>query len=157
MVWMRRVITYVTLWGGATTLAMLLVWFGARPVLHNAAFGAPPAARPIVVDRPSVRPPTATSTPPAADSSTIATPSRSTAPAATPAARDHTYVIVGGRVLLSITATSARLVSATPDPGYEMRTWRNAGWLRVDFTDGERTSSLFATWNGHPPTVQVAG
>jgi hypothetical protein len=148
---MRRVFTYVTLWGGATTLAMLLVWFGARPVLHNAVFGEPPAARPVVADRPSVSPPAKTSARRPPDSSTVATPSRPS----TPVARDRTYMVRGGRVLLSVTATAARLVSATPNPGYEVRTWRADGWLRVDFTDGHRTSSLFATWNGHAPAVQV--
>jgi hypothetical protein len=149
---MRRVMTYVTLWGGATTLAMLLVWFGARPVLHNAVFGEPPASRPVVADQPTLSPPAKTSAPPPADSSLVATPSRPS----TPTARDRTYVLRGGRVVLSVTATAARLVSATPDPGYEVRIWHATGWLRVDFTDGARTSSLFATWNGHAPTVQVA-
>jgi hypothetical protein len=151
MVRMRRVMTYVTLWGGATTLAMLLVWFGARPVLHNAVFGEPPAFRPVVADRPTVSPPAKTSAPPPADSSLVATPSRPS----TPTARDRTYVLRGGRVQLSVTATTARLVSATPDPGYEVRIWHADGWLRVDFTDGTRTSSLFATWNGHAPAIQV--
>ena len=154
---MRRVFTYVTLWGGATTLAILLVWFGARPVLHNAVFGEPPAALPVVADRPSVSPPAKTSARRPVDSSTVATPTRPATPVTpvTPAAHDRTYVVRGGRVLLSMTATTARLVSATPNPGYEVRTWHADGWLRVDFTDGNRTSSLFATWNGHAPAVQV--
>jgi hypothetical protein len=36
-----------------------------------------------------------------------------------------------------------------------VHTWHNSGWLRVDFTMGRRTSSLFATWNGHEPSVQT--
>ncbi len=156
MALMRRVMTYVTVWGGATTLAMLLVWFGARPVLHNAVFGEPPAARPVIGLQPSVSPPPKPSTPPPpADSSTVATSSASPTPSATPTSRDRTYVLGGGRVVLSVTATAARLISATPAPEYEVRTWRGDGWLRVDFTRGERATSLFATWNGHPPDVQI--
>ena len=157
---MRRVLTYVVMWCGATALAVLLVWFGARPVLHNAVFGEPPA-RPVVDDQPSSPPPEEPATTAPADSSTFATPSRPPSRSATPsppsAGRDHTYVIRGGRVVLSMTAASAHLVSATPNPGYEVRTWHSDGWLRVDFTKGETTSTLYATWNGHAPTVQVEG
>jgi hypothetical protein len=156
MAWMRRVLTYVVMWCGATALAVLLVWFGARPVLHNAVFGEPPA-RPVVSDQPSLSPSEDASAPPPADSSTVATPSRSPSATASSSGRDRTYVTRGGRVVLTMTAASARLVSATPNPGYEVRTWHSDGWLRVDFTKGEATSSLFATWNGHAPTVQVEG
>jgi hypothetical protein len=159
--------TYVAAWGGATSLAVLLVWFGARPVLHNAVFGPPPARS--VVDHVPVSP-ADPSSPAAPDSTTPSatgratpkrtvrhTPSRppSTRPAPSPHTDTRSYTIAGGQVVLSMGATSARLVSATPAAGYEVRTWHAPGWLRVDFTKGERTSSLFATWNGHPPTVQV--
>jgi hypothetical protein len=152
MAWMRRVMTYVTVWSGATLLAVLLVWFGARPVLHNAVFGAPPAL-PAVGDRPSAGPPAEPSTPPPGDSSTVATSLRSPSPTPT---RDHIYVVRGGRVVLSLTDTTARLVSAIPNSGYAVQTWKGDQWLRVDFTSKERTSSVIAAWNGHPPTVQAA-
>jgi hypothetical protein len=152
---MRRVMTYVTVWVGATTLAMLLVWFGARPVLHNAVFGEPPATRPVIGEQPPVSPPPSVAASPPADSSTVATPSRSPTP--TPTTRDRTYTIRGGKVVLTTTTTTVRLVSATPNPGYAVQTWRGAGWLRVDFTKGGGTSSLFATWNGHAPNVRVVG
>jgi hypothetical protein len=150
------------MWCGATALAVLLVWFGARPVLHNAVFGEPPA-RPVVGDQPSV-PPSEESSAPPADSSTFATPSRkpSHSAASSPSSsssvgNERTYVIGGGRVVLAMAAASAHLVSATPNPGYEVHTWHSDGWLRVDFTKGETTSTLYATWNGHAPTVQVEG
>jgi hypothetical protein len=158
MALMRRVLTYGLVWGGATMLAMLLVWFAARPVLRGAVFGTPSAPRPVVGERPSARP--RPSSPPPGDSSTVATASPSPSPSsgsATPATRDHTYVTPGGRVILALTPTVARLVSATPNPGYEVSIWHGDAWLRVDFTRGERVSSLFATWNGHQPTVQVQG
>jgi hypothetical protein len=59
--------------------------------------------------------------------------------------------------VLSLTATTARLVSATPNPGYAVQSWRGDQWLRVDFVNGDQTSSLISAWNGHAPTVQVAG
>jgi hypothetical protein len=149
MAWMRRAMTYVMVWSGATTLAVLLVWFGARPVLHNAVFGEPPAQR---LTGPSAgRSPTQSAAPPA-DSSTVAVPRRSPSPS--PAARDRTYLVRGGRVVLSVTATAARLVSAIPNPGYAVQTWRGDRWLRVDFTRGDSASSVVVAWNGHPPTVQ---
>jgi hypothetical protein len=155
---MRQVLTYVVMWCGATALAILLVWFGARPVLHNAVFGEPPA-RPVVGDQPSVLPTEDPSTPPA-DSSTFATPSRKPSHSATSspssAGSDHTYVVRGGRVVLSMTDTAARLVSAIPNPGYTVQTWRGDQWLRVDFTKEDRASSVIAAWNGHAPTVQTA-
>jgi hypothetical protein len=155
--------TYVMVWSGATLLAVLLVWFGARPVLHNAVFGEPPA-RPVVGDRPSVSPPAEPSAPPPGDSSTVATPLRSPSASASasasatasasPSARDHVYVVRGGRVVLSMTDTAARLVSAIPNPGYAVQTWKGDQWLRVDFASEDRTSSVIAAWNGHAPTVQ---
>jgi hypothetical protein len=156
MVGMRRVMTYVTVWVGATTLAILLVWFGARPVMHNAVFGEP-HAQPIVDHEPSVSPSEVSSPPPRTpiDSSTFATRSKKPSPAAGSSSHDKTYVITGGRVVLSMTQTWAKLVSATPSPGYEVHTWRSSGWLRVDFTKGDQASSLFATWNGHPPSIEV--
>jgi hypothetical protein len=160
---MRRVLTYLMVWGGATTLAMLLVWFAARPVLHNAVFGEPPV-RQVVGDAPSASPsmPLPSTLPPA-DSSTVATvspsPSSSTAPAA-PVTHDHTYVTRGGRVVLTFTSTAAKLVSAVPSPGYEVRTWHGIGWLRVEFMGGRHgsgSSGVLATWNDHPPDVIVHG
>ena len=153
MAWMRRVLTYVMVWGGATTRAMLLVWFAARPVLRGAVFGTPSAPRPAVGEHPSAPP--RRSAPPPGDSSTVATASPS--PSGTPATRDQTYVTPGGRVVLSLTPTEARLISATPSPRYEVSIWRADAWLRVDFARGRHVSSIFATWNGHGPTVQVQG
>jgi hypothetical protein len=135
---------------------MLLVWFGARPVLHNAVFGTPPAL-PLAVSRTptSSVSPSAESGPPLVARSL--TPVHSPKPVtASPSADNRTYLLTGGRVVLCVTATSVRLISATPDRGYEVRIWRGDGWLRVDFHREGRTSSLFATWNGHPPSVRVA-
>lgn len=158
MAGMRRVFTYLMVWGGATTLAMLLVWFAARPVLHNAVFGEPPVRQ--VVEPPSF-PPDTPSPPPPPESSTVATasPSASSPVPTAPAAHDHTYVTRGGRVVLALTPDTVKLVSATPSPGYEVRTWHGSGWLRVEFMGGRHGtgSGVMATWNGHAPDVMVHG
>lgn len=160
---MRRALTYVAAWGGATSLAVLLVWFGARPVLDTAVFGPPPARS--VVAPPSATP-SATATPPPGSGHAAPgrsarpvrmRPSRRPAPSPSPSPSVRSYTLTGGQVVLSMTDTAARLVSATPVPGYEVRTWHAPGWLRVDFTKDAATASLFATWNGHPPAVQVTG
>lgn len=65
------------------------------------------------------------------------------------------YQLTGGRVVLELTETSARLVSAIPEAGWQMQTWQAEGWLRVDFSRDGSTSSCFVTWNGHPPAVQT--
>jgi hypothetical protein len=73
----------------------------------------------------------------------------------------HSYPVQGGRVTLDLGDTSASLVSATPEAGWQMKVWTQTEWIRVDFTSssGTTVSSVFCTWNGHPPTVQtyVAG
>jgi hypothetical protein len=69
----------------------------------------------------------------------------------------HGYTVAGGQVVLDLGAASASLVSATPNAGWKMQLWASQpGWLRVTFTSdsGTAASSVFCTWNGHPPTVQ---
>ncbi|GFE16746.1 hypothetical protein Sgleb_47930 [Streptomyces glebosus] len=77
---------------------------------------------------------------------------------ATPASdgRVKSYGTAGGRVVLDMDNRSAELVSATPNPGWEMQVWKQVGWLRVDFTGGGSHTSVICTWNGHPPTVQTS-
>ncbi|MEU8703726.1 hypothetical protein [Streptomyces sp. NPDC048565] len=66
------------------------------------------------------------------------------------------YPTRGGRVVLELADDSAKLVSATPEQGWSMQVWTNPGWIRVDFSDGAgATVSVFCTWNGHPPLVEI--
>ncbi len=69
------------------------------------------------------------------------------------------YRTDGGRVVFELGTDSAKLVSATPEPGWSMQVWTNDAWIRVDFGDGGgedgKTYSVFCTWNGTPPTVQI--
>ncbi|CAM5236800.1 MULTISPECIES: hypothetical protein [Streptomyces] len=105
----------------------------------------------------------------ASPSPSAARPSRtpSSAPAASPASPKPAansgevkgYRTDGGRVVFELGKSSAKLVSATPEPGWSMQVWTNDAWIRVDFSDGGgvdgKTYSVFCTWNGTPPTVQV--
>uniref|UniRef100_A0AAU3GWS2 Secreted protein n=1 Tax=Streptomyces sp. NBC_01401 TaxID=2903854 RepID=A0AAU3GWS2_9ACTN len=66
------------------------------------------------------------------------------------------YPTRGGRVVLELADDSAKLVSATPEQGWSMQVWTNPEWIRVDFSDGAgATVSVFCTWNGHPPLVEI--
>ncbi|GAB2707862.1 hypothetical protein GCM10010442_28920 [Kitasatospora kifunensis] len=67
----------------------------------------------------------------------------------------HSYLVPGGRVALDMRPDSAELVSATPDPGWQMQLWNGDQWLRIDFSRDGAANSVFVTWNGHPPDVQT--
>ncbi|MFG2717101.1 hypothetical protein ACGFW5_02155 [Streptomyces sp. NPDC048416] len=65
------------------------------------------------------------------------------------------YNVSGGRVVFDLGAASAQLVSATPASGWQMQRWIQTEWIRVTFTRGGETVSVFCTWNGHPPAVEI--
>ncbi|WP_327067142.1 hypothetical protein [Kitasatospora sp. NBC_01302] len=67
----------------------------------------------------------------------------------------HSYLVPGGRVALDLGPDSAELVSAVPDPGWQMQLWNGDEWLRIDFSRGNAANSVFVTWNGHAPDVQT--
>jgi hypothetical protein len=157
-------------WMCATAAAVGVAWLGVRTVVHDAvltpvklsvptsevASGTPPPTVRLSSVPPTptttVRP---TTTGPHVPLSTST--SRPTTTATTQAANSNVqrYGVKGGEVVLSMTATQATLVSATPANGYSVQVWQETGWLRVDFTSGNATSTVFATWNGHPPSVQT--
>ncbi len=172
---MRRGLVLTGAWMLATSAAVAMSWFGVHTVLAGTAYDPPRAlpvsgGEPTRADapmspessstrrpRPSVDPPTPSPTPPG-------TPNRpspgggspsATAPAGTATGNVHSYTADGGRVALDLGASSATLVSATPDPGWSMQVWKQPAWIRVDFTSGNHTTSVFCTWNGHPPWVQT--
>jgi hypothetical protein len=168
-------------WAAATAAAVTLSWFGVRSVLRSTAYD-PPRAMPITTtlppqisatQRPSPRPGTtgpspsptprhtATGTPrPSASATTTRAPAPTTPAAPTSPASSgevHAYTVGGGRVVLSLDADAASLVSATPESGWQMSVWTPYAdqWLRVTFTSasGDRASTVSCTWNGHPPEV----
>ncbi|AZM89284.1 MULTISPECIES: hypothetical protein [Streptomyces] len=65
------------------------------------------------------------------------------------------YSVSGGRVVFDLGATSAGLVSATPEAGWRMQVWKQDFWIRVTFTQGSREVSVFCTWHDHPPMVET--
>lgn len=67
----------------------------------------------------------------------------------------HSYRVTGGQVVLRFDAQQAELISAAPADGYQARSWRADGWLRIDFSGQAGTSSVFVTWNGHPPAIRA--
>jgi hypothetical protein len=128
------------------------------PDRSSATAGAPTAA-------PSVRPPTVRSTP--TDRATrrpTTAPPGSGRPTSSPGGDAHggdgtptRYQMPGGIVVLDIGTASATFVSATPAGGYAVQEWSAPGFIRVDFTAGDTVYSLYATWNGYPPEVQMYG
>lgn len=170
---MRRAMSYVAPWAAATTLAVAFSWLGVRDVVRGAVSERstpPPIAGPIIHASPStpagptsIGSPTARPSPPAGED-------RASKPSASPrsppggAERDappkppdnvRSYSTRGGRAAMSIEKDRVRLVSATPNPGYETRVTQAEGWLRVDFLTEEHTSSVIASWFEHEPTVKV--
>jgi hypothetical protein len=76
------------------------------------------------------------------------------APSPTPASSARGYSMKGGQVVLDLRADSATLVSAVPAAGYRTESWTTEYWLRVDFVDGDRRSSMIVSWYQHAPTVE---
>lgn len=162
----------VLLWALATAAAMAVSWYGVRTVLAGTAY-EPPRALPISgtvapttggsassTRAPEPSSPSHPGT--AAPSATRVTPTptreavrRSDAPPTSSATEVKSYPVRGGRAVFDLGASSATLVSATPDEGWQMRVWRQSAWIRVDFVAGTKTTSVFVTWNGHPPQVQT--
>ncbi|WP_431044326.1 hypothetical protein ACQUSR_22080 [Streptomyces sp. P1-3] len=162
-----RGLVHAIAWALATGVAVALSWYGVRTVLTGTSYDAP-RALPVSADagaspderisathRP--RPPSSARSPrPSPSAPSVARPG--TAPASPGKGGGgglRSYSVTGGRVALDLGPTSAELVSATPDSGWQMRVWTQNAWIRVDFTSGDATASVFVTWNGHPPTVQI--
>lgn len=162
--------SYVAPWVGVTALAVALSWLGVRDVVRGAVSersAPPPIAGPVIHSSPATPPgpttigsPTSRPKPPEGEdegprpSRSAVHPSEKATP---PKAPDNvrSFATRGGRAAMSFENDRVRLVSATPNPGYETRVTQAEGWLRVDFLDDKRTSSVVASWYGHDPTVKV--
>ncbi|MFI9361757.1 hypothetical protein ACIG5E_11955 [Kitasatospora sp. NPDC053057] len=176
---MRNGLVQLCAWAAATGAAVALSWLGVHAVLTGAAFEQP-TALPLPSPKAGGTPHSATAAPgpaPTADTPTqSASPTATTTAAHSPANAAATtaaapptrrpvptttstvrsYPIPGGRVALDIRADQASLVSATPDPGWQMQVWNGDQWMRVDFTKDNQANSVFVYWNGHPPVVETA-
>ncbi|GLZ04466.1 hypothetical protein Acsp03_19320 [Actinomadura sp. NBRC 104412] len=173
---MRGAMSYVAPWLIVTAVAVALSWLGVRDVVRGAIFdrAAPePWSGPVIYASPST-PPGSVGTPAARDGhGDDQSASETLSPSPSPsrdrkAAHDgdqerrgeiRGFSTRGGRAVLAICEKGrrrgVRLVSATPNPGYETRVWGNQGWLRVDFIDDDRSSSVIATWHDGPPAVRI--
>jgi hypothetical protein len=162
--------SYVAPWAVATALAVALSWLGVRGVVRGAVSersAPPPIAGPVIHGSPSTLPgpPTSVGSPtsaprPAAGEDQGPKPSKSPTPSDKPTKQKpsgnvRSFATRGGQAALAFTDGRVKLVSATPNPGYETRVTEAARWLRVDFLSDEHTSSVVATWNRRPPTVKV--
>ncbi|MEU1312304.1 hypothetical protein ABZ419_25910 [Streptomyces cinnamoneus] len=164
-------------WALATAAAMAVSWYGVRTVLAGTAY-EPPRALPISgsaapaigepassarasgppAPSPSPSLPAPATAAPSAGRSTTAAPDASRRPAAPPSSGGgevKSFTVRGGRAVFDLGPGSATLVSAAPDEGWQMRVWKQSAWIRVDFVADTRTTSVFVTWNGHPPQVQA--
>ncbi|MEV6232268.1 hypothetical protein AB0L88_30850 [Saccharopolyspora shandongensis] len=157
---MKRAVAYVGVWLAATTAAVTLSWLGVRDIIRGAVF-EPPDAIPVVQPVTPAPPPPPTESRPEPTPTTVddppPPPTSTPSPSRTADSGDvRTYDAKGGKVVLSVHADGAKLVSATPRPGYTVQTWDQAvGWLRVEFTAGQHGSSVIATWHDHPTSVQT--
>ncbi|MGI5398765.1 hypothetical protein ACQEVG_04770 [Streptomyces sp. CA-135486] len=175
---MRRGLVHAMAWSLSTGAAVTLSWWGVHTVMSGTAYDRP-RALPISADPVTAQgaKPVASSTrrPPSSSPSRSdaadkdrkpsatpppAKPSKSTPPSSPPAYSPPTsgnvkgYTVDGGRIVFDIGKTSAELVSATPDSGWQMQVWKQPEWIRVTFTQNGREVSVFCTWNGHAPTVE---
>ncbi|MEC4018063.1 hypothetical protein [Streptomyces sp. H27-D2] len=177
---MQRALVHAAAWTLATGAAVTLSWFGVHTVMAGTAYD-PPRALPISDDAPSRTEPDGGAEPRVSSThrskpSLSATPSKSRepknsgdSPGATgntpkappgtapqpPSSSVKTTTVAGGRVTFDLGRTSAGLVSATPNHGWQMQVWKQDQWIRVTFTGGAASVSVFCTWNGHEPVVEV--
>jgi hypothetical protein len=180
----RRELVQAAAWAAATGAAVCVSWYGVHRVLGDDGYHQPtalalsvagsgsgtPAPPPATIGDPTQVPaPTATrhsATPtpgrshPAGPASaspgpTAGTPSASADASASASGDVSSYTPEGGRIAVAMGATSAGLVSATPNSGWSMHVWSGDQWLRVDFTSGSVDSAFYVTWNGHPPMVST--
>jgi hypothetical protein len=168
----------LALWLAVTVSAVAVVWVGMASVVNSQIGASPELFTPI--DRtgtigavgdppglgasdPAVTPSASPSAPPVQTTTPPAAPPPVSPPGhATPSTAYvlHRYSMVGGVVVAEISGDDAVLVSATPNPGFQMQDWVEDKWLRVDFTDESDISneySLFISWNGYSPLVSESG
>jgi hypothetical protein len=63
--------------------------------------------------------------------------------------------VTGGRAVFDMGQDSATLVSATPDSGWAMQVWKAPTWIRVTFSQGETSNSVFCRWDDGTPRIET--
>ncbi|MGW7516034.1 hypothetical protein ACWGJ2_10620 [Streptomyces sp. NPDC054796] len=173
----RRGLVHAAAWTLATGAAVTLSWFGVHTVLSGTAYD-PPRALPLSEASPSQAEPRASSThrpkpspssakpstsaprkpskPPGTGSSSKKPSTGSRSPSgAAPEGNVEGETVAGGRAVFDMGEASASLVSATPHAGWDMRVWRADHWIRVTFTKGDTSSSVFCRWDDGPPRLET--
>ncbi|GLX07954.1 hypothetical protein Misp03_48800 [Microbispora sp. NBRC 16548] len=120
----------------------------------------PPAHR--SPSRPTATPVRTARTSPAPRPARATRPARSAEPSPTARQRKaadgeslHTFTLKGGRATIAVTSADCRVVTATPNDGYEVKVWEADQWLRVAFLRDTHESSAFCTWNALPPRLDT--
>lgn len=170
-------------WTLATGAAVTLSWFGVHTVLAGTAYD-PPRALPLQ-DVPTARadpqsssthrpkPPSPSASPSREPSNSpeesgkkspperkpSPTPTRHEDPPAPPPPSTGTVkgaTVPGGRAVFDLGGAAPTLVSATPDSGWDMKVWHSSHWIRVTFTNGDTSSSVFCRWDeGDRPRIET--
>ncbi|MFJ9809877.1 hypothetical protein ACIRTB_16795 [Streptomyces sp. NPDC101158] len=179
---MRRGLVHALAWSLATGAAVTLSWWGVHTVLAGTVYD-PPRALPIpsaaAGDGAGTDPLTSSThssgspsaTPTATPSPARPTRTVSTAPTHRPAAPKaassgsgegagdtgsvKSYGTDGGRAVFDMGPSSAELVSATPESGWQMQVWKQPTWIRVTFTKDGREISVFCLWHDTAPRVEI--
>ncbi len=159
---MRMGLVRAGAWTVATAAAVSVSWLGVHRVLADSSYqqphmlagvtasaGATPTPLPTPPPLPtSIGSPTSRPAPPTTTTTT------SSGPGGSDGDQIESFTRPGGRIVISMGATSASLVSAVADQGWSVHTWVEPTWIRVDFDQGNQGSVFYVTWNGHPPMVQ---
>ncbi|MFJ9343983.1 hypothetical protein ACIRP0_32605 [Streptomyces sp. NPDC101733] len=179
---MRRGLLHTLAWILATAAAVTLSWWGVHSVMSGTVYDTPRAV-PLATlplsssthgEEPSRSPSPSASVPASPSASTPPSAPASSSPSARPKPAAPTgprpyqgadggggsgkvagYSVSGGRVVFDLGASSAGLVSATPEAGWRMQVWKQDFWIRVTFTRDGREVSVFCTWHDHPPVVEI--
>lgn len=90
------------------------------------------------------------------DSPRPSTTSAAAGPTKSSGGKVKTYSVSGGRVSFAIDSERCEFVSATPNSGWAMQTWKDPSWIRVDFTQGDRRNMVFCRWDeSGAPSVET--
>lgn len=163
-------------WSLATGAAVTLSWWGVHTVLAGTVYD-PPLALPIpsgtsgpeqvgtaasatapVSPSPSAPAPTATAGTARPSKAATTPPPRRTAtpkPSAGTSGSVKSYGTDGGRAVFDLGTSSAELVNATPEAGWQMQVWKQPTWIRVTFTKDSREISVFCVWHDTAPRVEI--
>lgn len=169
-------------WWGVHTVLAGTVYDPPRalPIPTGVGTGAATGSDPLASSThapgsPATTPPAASATTRPATSPTMTPSRRPTTPAATPSTPDGTggtsptpgtegtgntgnvksYGTDGGRAVFDLGPSSAELVNATPESGWQMQVWKQPTWIRVTFTKDSREISVFCVWHDTAPRVEI--